>query len=226
MKFISCFVLLTLIGLTLFAQESSVSATNPASLKWYQLNTPNFRLLYPQGFDVQAQRMANTLESIREPEAKTIGSLPKKISVVLQSQSALSNAFVSITPRRAEFYAMPPQDYNFIGNNDWLSLLAAHEYRHIAQFQHATRGFNKLFKYAFGYNVLAGMSYVAAPQWFWEGDAVATETAFTSTGRGRIPNFDLVFRTNLQEGRSFNYHKQYLRCTRIQYGVVSAKENK
>ncbi len=211
MKFISCFVLLTLIGLTLFAQESSVSATNPASLKWYQLNTPNFRLLYPQGFDVQAQRMANTLESIREPEAKTIGSLPKKISVVLQSQSALSNAFVSITPRRAEFYAMPPQDYNFIGNNDWLSLLAAHEYRHIAQFQHATRGFNKLFKYAFGYNVLAGMSYVAAPQWFWEGDAVATETAFTSTVRGRIPNFDLVFRTNLQEGRSFNYHKQYLR---------------
>lgn len=211
MKFISCFTLLTLIGLTLYAQESSVTATNPASLKWYQINTPNFRLLYPEGFDAQAQRMANTLESIREPEAKTIGSLPKKISVVLQSQSALSNAFVSITPRRAEFYAMPTQDYNFLGNNDWLTMLASHEYRHMAQFQHATRGFNKLFKYAFGYNVLAGMSYVAAPQWFWEGDAVATETAFTSTGRGRIPNFDLVFRTNLQEGRSFNYHKQYLR---------------
>ena len=204
-------IYLTMCACNLFGQESSVTATNPASLKWYQINTPNFRLLYPEGFDVQAQRMANILESIREPEAKTIGSLPKKISVVLQSQSALSNAFVSITPRRAEFYAMPTQDYNFLGNNDWLTMLASHEYRHIAQFQHATRGFNKLFKYAFGYNVLAGMSYVAAPQWFWEGDAVATETAFTSTGRGRIPNFDLVFRTNLQEGRSFNYHKQYLR---------------
>ncbi len=55
------------------------------------------------------------------------------------------------------------------------------------------------------------MAYVAAPQWFWEGDAVATETAFTQSGRGRIPNFDLVLRTNLQEGRVFNYHKQYLR---------------
>src|SRR5258706_15411889 len=108
-----CLFLLAL-SFSLHAQEAAVSATNPASLKWYQINTPNFRLLYPQGFDVQAQRMANTLESIREPEAKTIGSLPKKISVVLQSQSALSNAFVSITPRRAEFYAMPPQDYNFI----------------------------------------------------------------------------------------------------------------
>lgn len=197
--------------ITVTAQETTVSETNAPSVKWYQVNTPHFRILYPKGFEGQAQRMANTLETIREPEGKTIGSVPRKISVILQSQSALSNAFVTITPRRAEFYAMPSQNYNFTGTNDWLNLLASHEYRHMAQFQHSTRGFNKIIKYAFGNNALAGMSYVAAPQWFWEGDAVATETAFTSSGRGRIPNFDLVFRTNLQEGRVFNYHKQYLR---------------
>ena len=211
MRIVFLFLLALALSFSLRAQESAVGATNPASLKWYQINTPNFRLLYPQGFDAQAQRMANTLESIREPEARTIGTLPKKISVVLQNQSSISNAFVSLTPRRAEFYAMPTQNYNFIGNNDWLNLLATHEYRHMAQFQHATRGFNKLFQYVFGNNVLAGMAYVAAPQWFWEGDAVATETAFTQSGRGRIPNFDLILRTNLQEGRVFNYHKQYLR---------------
>jgi hypothetical protein len=55
------------------------------------------------------------------------------------------------------------------------------------------------------------MSVTAVPQWFWEGDAVVTETAFTSGGRGRIPNFGLLFRTNLMEDRVFNYHKQYLR---------------
>ncbi len=229
------FLVLVAISVSLHAQESAVSATNPASLKWYQINTPSFRLLYPEGFDAQAQRMANTLESIREPEARTIGTLPKKISVILQNQSSQSNAFVSITPRRAEFYGMPTQNYNFVGNNDWLNLLAAHEYRHMAQFQHATRGFNKLFKYVFGNNVLAGMAYVAAPQWFWEGDAVATETAFTPSGRGRIPNFDLILRTNLQEGRVFNYHKQYLRsyknkhqrslCTRLSHGFLFAKKN-
>lgn len=197
--------------ITAAAQETTVSETNAPSVKWYQINTPHFRLLYPKGFDAQAQRMANTLETIREPEGKTIGSVPRKISVILQSQSTLSNAFVTITPRRAEFYAMPSQNYNFTGNNDWLNLLATHEYRHMAQFQHSTRGVNKIIKYAFGNNALAGMSYVAAPQWFWEGDAVATETAFTQSGRGRIPNFDLVLRTNLQEGRVFNYHKQYLR---------------
>jgi hypothetical protein len=204
-------LLILVASISVRAQETTVSETNAPSVKWYQINTTHFRLLYPKGFEVQAQRMANTLETIREPEGKTIGSVPRKISVILQNQSALSNAFVTITPRRAEFYAMPSQNYNFSGNNDWLNLLATHEYRHMAQFQHATRGVNKVIKYAFGNNALAGMAYVAAPQWFWEGDAVATETAFTESGRGRIPNFDLVLRTNLQEGRVFNYHKQYLR---------------
>jgi hypothetical protein len=191
--------------------QEIINENNPPSLKWFQVNTPHFRVLFPQGFDVQAQRMANTLEHIHGPESKTMGASPRKISVILQNQSAVSNGFVSITPRRSEFYAMPSQNYNFLGNNDWLDLLASHEYRHMVQFQHATRGFNKLLYYTFGANVLAGMSYVAAPEWFWEGDAVATETAFTSSGRGRIPNFELLFRTNLMEGRTFNYHKQYLR---------------
>ena len=195
---------------SLFAQDV-VNDNNAPSLKWYQLNTKHFRVLYPKGFEVQAQRMANTLQYIHDPEAKTMGASPRKISVILQNQSSISNAFVSITPRRSEFYGMPSQNYNFIGNSDWLNLLATHEYRHMVQFQHATRGFNRLAYYAFGNNALSAMAYLGAPQWFWEGDAVATETAFTQNGRGRIPNFDLVFRTNLMEGRTFNYHKQYLR---------------
>jgi hypothetical protein len=185
--------------------------TNPPSLRWYQVNTPHFRVLFPNGFEAQAQRMANTLEHIHAAEAKSLGTVPKKISIVLQNQSALSNGFVTILPRHSEFYAMPPQNYNFSGTNDWLNLLASHEYRHIVQYQHATRGFTRAFYYLFGSTTLAGLAQAAAPMWFWEGDAVATETAFTPSGRGRIPNFSLLFKTNLLEGREFNYHKQYLR---------------
>ncbi|HYI77410.1 MAG TPA: hypothetical protein VEW65_07295 [Chryseolinea sp.] len=188
-----------------------VLETNPASISWQQINTDNFRVLFPTGFDVQALRMANTLEKIRKAESRTLGSEPRRISVILQTQSSQSNGFVSILPRRSEFFTMPPQDYNFIGTNDWLNLLATHEFRHIVQYQHATRGFNRLVYYLFGSTTLAAFSQAAAPQWFWEGDAVATETAFTPSGRGRLPNFGLVFRTNLLEGRTFNYHKQYLR---------------
>lgn len=197
-------------SLSAFGQSTTVLENNP-NLKWKQVKAPNFNVIFPEGFETQAQRMANTLEHIRIPESKTLGGALRKVSIVLQNQSAVSNGFVSITPRRSEFFAMPSQNYNFQGNLDWLDLLATHEYRHIVQFNHANRGFNKALYYLFGANTLAAMSYVAVPQWFWEGDAVVTETAFTKSGRGRIPNFNLLFRTNLQEGRTFNYNKQYLR---------------
>ncbi|HZY82179.1 MAG TPA: hypothetical protein VFE50_21790 [Cyclobacteriaceae bacterium] len=194
-----------------FAQEISIQNTNPTTLKWYEIKTPNFNILYPQGFDTQAQRVANTLEYIREPEAQSMGVKPRRISILLQNQSSVSNGFVTLAPRRSEFYTMPPQNYNFIGTNDWLSLLASHEYRHIVQYQRSVTGFNKFVYYLFGQNALSVVAFAAAPQWFWEGDAVATETAFTKSGRGRIPNFGLLFRTNLMEGRTFNYDRQYLR---------------
>ncbi|HEY0741822.1 MAG TPA: hypothetical protein VGD40_10180 [Chryseosolibacter sp.] len=196
---------------SLVAVGQTVLENNPPSLRWYQVNTPHFRVIFPKGYEAQGQRVANTLEHIHDEEAKSLGSSPRKISVILQNQSSIANGFVSVLPRRSEFYGMPPQDYNYLGNTDWLDLLSSHEYRHIVQYQHAFRGFNKAFYYLFGSAGFAGMAQAAAPMWFWEGDAVATETAFTATGRGRIPNFSLLFRTNLLEGRTFNYHKQYLR---------------
>ncbi|MEO5599736.1 MAG: hypothetical protein ABIR06_02295 [Cyclobacteriaceae bacterium] len=203
--------LVFLFFISLSSRSQIVLDNNPPSIRWRQVNTPHFKVLYSPGFEMQAQRVANSLEHIREAEAKSLGSVPRKITVILQNQSAVSNGFVSILPRRSEFYGMPTQDYNFIGTNDWLDLLTAHEYRHIVQYQHATRGFNRLIYYLFGSISLAGMAQVAAPSWFWEGDAVVTETAFTPSGRGKIPNFGLLMKTNLLEGRKFNYHKQSLR---------------
>lgn len=197
--------------LSFCAAAQTVLDNNPTFLRWNKINTPHFRVLFPRGFENEAQRMANTLEHIHEPEARTLGERPRRISIILQNQSAISNGFVSYLPRRSEFYTMPSQDYNFTGTNDWLDMLASHEYRHVVQYRQASRGFNRFIYFLFGGTTFTGMSHIAAPQWFWEGDAVATETAFTPSGRGKIPRFDLVFRTNLLEGRTFNYHKQYLR---------------
>ncbi|MBX2963601.1 MAG: hypothetical protein KF687_13905 [Cyclobacteriaceae bacterium] len=203
------FTILVCIAVPAYSQE--VLNNNPPEIKWQKIKTPNFRVLYPTGFEFQAQRMANTLEHIRDAESRSLDVSTRKISVILQNQNAISNGFVSLVPRRSEFFTMPPQDYNFTGTTEWLDQLASHEYRHVVQFDKANRGFNKLLYYAFGHATLAAMSFVAVPQWFWEGDAVVAETAFTPGGRGRIPNFGLVFRTNFLEERQFNYHKQYLR---------------
>lgn len=209
-SFLSLFNFLVLISFA-SAQEVSIQQTNATSLRWYQVKTPSFRVLYPKGFEREAMRVANNLEFIHDPEATTMGVRPKPISVILQNQSSISNAFVTLAPRRSEFYTMPPQNYNFAGTNDWLDLLSSHEYRHVVQYQRSIVGFNKLVYYLLGQNALSVTAFAAAPQWFWEGDAVATETAFTRSGRGRIPNFNILFRTNALEGRTFNYHKQYVR---------------
>lgn len=194
----------------LSVHSQTVLENNPASLKWKQANTPNFRILFPVGFETQAQRIANTLEHLRVQESRSMGKPPRRISVVLQNQSSISNGFVSMFPRRSEFYAMPTQNYNFGGTNDWLNLLASHEYRHVIQYRHSLRGFTLAMYYLAGAPTASALAHAAVPDWFWEGDAVVTETAFTPGGRGKIPNFSLLLKTNILEGRTFNYHKQYL----------------
>ncbi|MEP2772345.1 MAG: hypothetical protein ABJH05_09360 [Fulvivirga sp.] len=207
-KTLRLFFLLLFICSSVYGQE--VLNNNAPSLKWKQVNTPNFRVIFPEGFEVEAQRVANTLQTLHEPE-KMGDKAPKKISIILRNQHAVSNGFVTLGPRRSEFYTMPSQNNQFLGTNDWLDLLAVHEYRHIAQFQQSKTGFNKLFYYLFGENTQAGMAFSAAPSWFWEGDATTIETINTPSGRGRIPEFSRVFKTNLMEKKAYNYNKQHLR---------------
>ncbi len=209
LKYALFFFLFAAINYHTLAQE--VLSNNPASIKWKQIKTPGFKIIFPEGYEVSANQVANTLEHIKEPETNTMGKkIPKRISIILQTNNSVSNGFVTLGPRRSEFYTMPPQDYNFAGTNKWLDLLAIHEYRHIVQFQRSKTGLNKAFSILFGENTQAGMAFAAAPRWFWEGDATLMETVMTNSGRGRIPSFDRVFRTNLLSGRRFNYNKQHL----------------
>lgn len=193
-----------------FSQSLPFLDQNPTGLKWFQINTPKFRVIYPVGFEREAQRMANTLQTVYGPVSRSLEKEPRPISIVLQNQTAISNGFVTLTPRRSEFFTAPPQDYNLLGTNDWLNLLAVHEFRHIVQFDKALTGFTKGVYYIFGGNGISLLANLSVPGWFWEGDAVGAETALTSSGRGRIPNFYLDFRTFLLEKGPFSYQKAFL----------------
>ena len=183
----------------------------PAGQNWSQINTPRLRVIYPEGNDSLAIGLVRKMDVQYAKVSGSLSAYPKKIAIVLRSKTTIPNGFVTLAPRRSELFTMPPQDYNFVGTNKWLDLLAVHEYRHVVQFEKANTGFNKLLSTLFGQEALAGMSFIAVPQWFWEGDAVVTETALTHSGRGRIPEFNMAFRANLLERGPFSYSKQYLR---------------
>ncbi|WP_345250160.1 hypothetical protein [Nibrella saemangeumensis] len=195
-----------LASLTATAQTLPVLDQNPTGLRWYRIKTPNFRVLYPQGLEQTAQRTAWRLEQVYEPVSASLARRPRPISIILQNQSTISNGFVTLTPRRSEFVTTPPQDPFLLGTLDWLDQLAVHEFRHVVQNEKALTGFSKAVYSVLGYAALAGITQ-GVPDWFFEGDAVGTETVLTRSGRGRIPYFDLGFRTNLLAGRRFSYPK-------------------
>ena len=114
-------IILCLAFTTLVAQSTQVLDNLPPSVKWYKLKTPHFNIIYPQGFEEQGQRMANTMEHIYGPGSASLGVNPKKnFPLILQNYNSVSNGFVTLGPRRSEFFTMSPQYANLLGNNDWL----------------------------------------------------------------------------------------------------------
>lgn len=187
------------------AQSLPILDQNPPALRWQEVRTPHFRVLYPLGFQEAAQRTARQLEQVHGPGAATLGVSPRPIAVVMQTSTSVSNGFVTFLPRHAEFFSTPQQGMG-LGTVDWLTGLVVHEYRHVAQFEKGRQGIGRLLGPLLGDGAL-GVAAVGVPQWFFEGDAVGTETALTRSGRGRIPEFGAGLRANLLAGRSYSYQK-------------------
>lgn len=155
-------------------------------LKWYVIKTTHFKVIFPEGFEKQAQRCAALLEESAELVTQSMNKKPVKVSVVLHTQSAYSNAMVVWAPKRMQFYTYPPQN-NYA--QDWMAQLALHEYRHVLQVNLLNRGVTQLLSFVFGQQATAVVLGVFIPLWLLEGDAIATETAFSHAGRGRVPSF-------------------------------------
>lgn len=199
--------LLTFLSLTINSHQAIAqffdSEQNPPSLKWRQIITPGFQIIYPTAMEDEAQRMANTLDKLMDQVSKSLGQKPRKISVLLQNQGTSSNGFVQLAPRRSEFFTTPPQEFDY---QDWLNSLAVHELRHVVQFDRLTGYLRRpLFE-----ELALAIFGVTLPPWFYEGDAVGTETALTNAGRGRLPSWPIVFRTNTLSGKKYSYVKDYL----------------
>ncbi len=167
---------------------------NPPAVKWNQINTEHFDILYPAGMESEAQRMANSVNTIIKNVAYSYNKQPRKISILLQNQGTTTNGFVQLAPRRSEFFTTPSQEFDY---QDWLNSLAVHELRHVVQFDKLTGKLSAPFFEELGLAIFG----ITLPPWFYEGDAVVTETALTNAGRGRLPEFDLALRSNTLSGK-------------------------
>ncbi len=168
-----------------------VTGDDPGRLKWYSIETDNFKVIYPVGTDSLARVYAEKIEKFRIPVSLTTGYISgqcdgRKMPVVMHAYNA-ANGSVAWAPKRMDLFTLPsaydPEPM------PWSTMLSVHESRHVTQMQFGMTRTQKPFTWVFGemWNILVSLVYPGISN--MEGDAVITETAWTSSGRGRTADF-------------------------------------
>jgi len=180
---------------------------DPSQIRWRQINTDNFQIIYPEEFDKEAQRLTFVLTKVYEYGTKTMNFNPRKISAVLHTRTVNSNGLVAWAPKRIELFTTPHQQ---IYAQDWLEELGLHEFRHLVQLDKIQSELPFILKLLLGEQATAIVTGTYLPLWFLEGDAVVTETALSPAGRGRLASFSMEYRAQLTEKRRYSFDKAYL----------------
>lgn len=188
------------------APQYFATGEDPASIRWRQINTVNFQLIYPADFEAKAQVLASYFEIVYENGTRTLDHKPRKISVLFHTHTVRSNGLVGWAPRRMELFTPPHQE---IYAQDWLQQLAIHEFRHVIQVDKIHQQLPSLLKIVFGEQVSAFVTGAYLPFWLIEGDAVMAETAFSDHGRGRLPSFLMEHKAQVVEKGVFSFDKAF-----------------
>lgn len=196
-------LLLFLSSQSLWSQYYSVG-TDPGSVKWDQIITPHFRVIFPVNFKKQAQYTINGLEYFYPHSGRTLNIHAPKTPLILHNQTTIPSSVTPYAPRRIEFFTTPPQD---IYPQDWIDQLIIHEFRHENQYTAVNQGFTRIISFFLGQQAVPAVVAFFVPLWFMEGDATLAETAFSHTGRGRVPSFEMHLRAQFLQKGIYSYDK-------------------
>lgn len=180
---------------------------NPASVKWQQVNTDTVRVIFPKGWETQAQRLAQVVHKLQRDHSQNMGTALRKVNILLQNQTLVSNAYVGLAPFRSEFYTTPPQNVFRMGAVNWMDNLAVHEFRHVQQYSNFNKGLSRIAGFLLGEEGQLLANAAAVPDWFFEGDAVFSETQLLPQGRGMLPLFLSSYQSLYLANRSYDFMK-------------------
>jgi len=92
----------------IIASTSAFSQVNlmqdSTDIRWMELENEYFEVIYPQRAEEQAQYTMSLLNYYRTKVSATYKEKSQKISIVLRPNSADPNGFVTLTPRRSEWF--------------------------------------------------------------------------------------------------------------------------
>ena len=197
-------LLLALAPLPLRAQYYSFG-TEPSGVKWRQIRSEHFKLIYPAETDSLARTYLMWLEKQRPLVNEQVRIETKPIPVILHAYTTLSNGSVSWAPKHMNLILSPnPYDCSQV---PWQEQLVTHELRHVAQTQHFTKGLWRALFWPLGEQSTGLAMGLFASTKYLEGDATVAETELTQSGRGRSAEFLMPLRTDFLNGIFLNWER-------------------
>ena len=194
-------VILLRISLLLSAQYYN-TGQDPAGLKWLQIKTGSFRIIFPEEYNAAGMEFARVLENAHNTMSYPGVAGRYRLPVIIHNYTTQSNGYVAWAPRRMEIYPTPEQNSIPLDHN---SQLAYHELTHVYQMESFSRGFSRTMSIFFGQQ-FPGVVASLVPQWFLEGDAVFNESFFTLSGRGRTASFQKYLKAiSIEKGKMYKY---------------------
>lgn len=210
-RYIKLLIIIVLLGAChkLGAQFYSVG-DDPGRIRWSIIESPSYRIIYPEGLDSLAKTYGTELERYRIPVSASAGYVPgelmsRKMPVILHAYNAMSNGSVAWAPVRIDLFTSP-EGYGAEAM-PWVKMLAIHESRHAAQIQFGRDNVFKPFYWITGEMFAGAMSGLYPGKWMLEGDAVVAETALTDAGRGRSADFLNYYMAAFDNGDFRNWNR-------------------
>lgn len=165
---------------------------------WKTLESENFRVSFPAELEEVARKATHHLEdahSLLSPKLYWKPSLKTQVLVI--DNADLANGLTASQLRLGlVLWATPPDPwFSTAYYDDWLRLLAIHEYTHFLNMDN-TQDWYVPIRYLFGDVALPNAAW---PTWMLEGLAVYMETRYTRGGRGRSPQYEMILRSAVDE---------------------------
>lgn len=201
-------IVLSLLSFVCFSNRASAqfyTLGNDPTVRWKQIKTEHYDVIYPRGMDSLARRYVSLLENVRGAVMEPLRINPKRIPVVLHPFTNNSNGVVTWAPKRVDLITTPPAYEST--SEPWDKSLVVHESRHVGQVTHFERGVFKYLYWLIG-EQSPGLGVGLYPsKLFLEGDAVITETELSSAGRGRNADFLMYSRAAFLNGDFRNWDR-------------------
>ena len=175
----------------------------PPDEAWRTIETPHFRVTYPDGLHDLAQRAGDRGEAAWGLLTERFVEPPQgKVDLVVSDHTDISNGYAKVFPsKRIVIYTPPPVDgFSLAQMDEWMELVIIHELVHIFQGDLA-RGVSGSLRNVFGRVPLEWPFFpgTATPGWMEEGVATYYESSLTKAGRVKGSFHEMVIRTAILE---------------------------